>query len=583
MTIMNNESKRNYMIWILLLCILAAFLIFHTQYSFCMSDEGLYISHTKRLYYGDRLVIDEWNTSQFYAPILLPFYSAFRFFVGSDEGVIRFFRIVAVSISFISSLALFMEIKNKFGGFISFCAATLLMVFSRGNIAGTSYYHLNLHFSVLFFIFTREAIYNQGKKATVYSIMGGVFLSLAVLCQPFSAVLYIGLIMYLLINKSTRKNGRDIFGTVLLMGAIYLVLFFFKDTPASYLESFKYALSNPSNQGIMESLILIPYYHYHIITIPFALLVIIMSVCFYIIRRKGKPLTGYHLICQIGLVLVMIIKAFLNLSENPCYSVFGFISIATFPSFVYCVGKKEKRLPVQLYVFGLSLAFIWGLGSNTSFDAMLIGYCVSGIGSILLMVCIISEDLPTCIIKKALYIAGSCICVIVLLVSLTQRILGFYRDAPIDQLDTRIEQGPAKGLITRGEAAEQYNEIYQIITDEYAKTPDANVIHMKIAPWAYLCCDWKCYALTTWGCDVSSPRVMDYYTLHGGELPDYVFIHSPETGSYKANFFNCNAERSNFNQMELTGKLYETLCGEDYRIKTYKYITEYIKSEKTDQ
>ena len=577
MTIANNDSRRNNIIWILLLCILGGFLIFHTQYSFCMSDEGLYISHVKRLYFGSRMIIDEWGATQFYSPILLPFYSAFRFFTGSDEGVIRFFRIVAVFISSVSSLVFFMEIKNRFGGFVSFCAAALLMVFSRGNIAGTSYYNLNLYFSVLFFAFTRKAMSNHGKKAAVYSVMGGISLSLAVLCQPLSAILYIVLIVCLLANKSTRKSGWGVFGAVLAMGGIYLVLFFFKDNPASYLESIKYVLSNPSSEGVKDSIILILYYHYHIITVPFALLVIILSLWFYFIRRKDRELTGYHLISQAGLVLAMIIRAFVNISEMPCYSVFGFVSIAAFPSFVFCTGKREKRLPVQLYIFGLCLAFIWGLGSNTGFDGMLIGYCISGVGSLLLMVCIIRDDIQSSVIKKLSYTVCSFICVIMLLGSLTQRVFGFYRDAPIDQLDTRIEQGPAKGLITREEAAEQYNEIFQVITDEYAKAPDANVIHMKYAPWAYLCCDWKCYTPSTWGCDISSQWLTDYYSLHGGELPDFVFIHSPETGSFKPNFFNCNAERSNFNQMELTGKLYETLCGDDFREISYKYITEYVK------
>lgn len=193
-----------------------------------MSDEGLYISHAKRLYFGSHLIIDEWHPTQFYSPILLPFYAAYRFFSGSDDGVIRFFRIVAVLISSVSSILFFIETKKKFNGFISFCAAALLMVFSRANIAGASYYNLNLHFSVLSFIFVSKAIKRQGKKAMICSIASGVFISLAVLCQAFSAILFIGLIVCLLINKTTRKCGCGILGTVSLMGAVYT------DTSAGY-------------------------------------------------------------------------------------------------------------------------------------------------------------------------------------------------------------------------------------------------------------------------------------------------------------------------------------------------------------
>ena len=77
MDLLRKETKAGRTIWVLILCILFGHLLFHTQYSFCQSDESFYISHVKRLYEGNRLILDEWHPTQFYLPILLPFYAVF--------------------------------------------------------------------------------------------------------------------------------------------------------------------------------------------------------------------------------------------------------------------------------------------------------------------------------------------------------------------------------------------------------------------------------------------------------------------------------------------------------------------------
>ena len=531
---LRRETKAGWIVWALLLCILFGCLVFHTQYSFCQSDESFYISHVKRLYQGDRLILDEWHPTQFYLPILLPFYAAFRAVTGSDEGIIQFFRVIGVLISFISSLVLFLEIKKTNNGFISFCAATLLLLFSRANIAGLSYYNLNLHLSILFFVTLKNANRRQGSLATVLSVLCGVLLSLAVLCQPYTAVLYIGVMGYLLINKTTRKSGGFILITVSLMAITYIFLFLFKGNTDSYITNIQYVLSDPAhNEGIISSLINIVYVHYKQISVPYCFIVAIVSVWFYYTRRKKEPLTLWHLVCQIILLLIMLINPLVQISTYPCYSTVAFISIAAFPSVVYYFGKKEKSMMIELYIMGICLAFFWGLGSNTGLDGMIVGYCISGIAALLLIAGAIRDDMHADNKRKAMLSVFSCLCVLVLLATFTQRVFGFYRDAPIDQLSTRIEQGPAKGLLTTEESASQYNELYEIINEQYEKSPEATVVHMKLLPWAYLCCEWKCYAPTTWANELNSPRLMEYYGFHDGILPDLVFVYLPEVGKYE--------------------------------------------------
>ncbi len=575
-----QKAKKELIVCVLVLFALFCCLLFHTQYSFCQSDESFYISNVKRLYQGDRLIIDEWHPTQFYLPILLPFYAAFRAVVGSDEGVIQFFRIISVLISFISSLVFFIEIKKTNNGFISFCTAALLLLFSRANIEGLSYYNLNLHFSILFFVALRNATKHKGVISTILSIICGFFLALAVLCQPYTAVLYIGLMVYLLINKMTRKNGGLILITVLLMGITYIFLFFFKSNAASYITNIQYVLSDPAhNEGIISSLINVLYVHYKQISVPFCLIVAIISIWFYFSRRKNRSLTLWQIVCQIVLLLVMMVKPLVQISTYPCYSMAAFISIAAFPAVVYYFGKKEKSLMIELYFLGICLALLWGIGSNTGLDGMIVGYCISGIGALLLIAGAIHDDMNLESKRKVMLSVFSCVCVLALLGTFTQRVFGFYRDASIDQLNSRIVQGPAKGLLTTEESASQYNELYEIVNEQYKESPDATVVHMKLVPWAYLCCDWKCFAPTTWTNELNSPRLMEYYKIHGEVLPDILFVYSPEVGAYKANCFNNHTDDNDFNQMEKSGELFEILNGERYRVVQKSLVTIYIKNE----
>ena len=70
--------------------------MFHAQYSFCQSDETFYISTVKKIYQGQRLILDEWHSTQFYSPLLLPFYAIHRFVVGGDKGIIHYYRIIMI-------------------------------------------------------------------------------------------------------------------------------------------------------------------------------------------------------------------------------------------------------------------------------------------------------------------------------------------------------------------------------------------------------------------------------------------------------------------------------------------------------
>lgn len=566
----------------LFLLLLGTILLFHSQYSFCQSDETFYISTVKRLWQGDRLILDEWHPTQFYTPILLPFYALFRLLAGSDSGVIHFFRIVTILLSIINSLLFYTDIRKEHSKVVSFCAAAMLMLFSRANIAGPSYYNLNLHFSIAALILWRRSFFSNGGKTVFQSSFGGLFLALAVLCQPYFAFFAVAFLLIAYLKQKTRRKAKCMIVTIMTVGILYVVVFLMKETPENYLENMRYVLSDPQHRdGLISNIFRSVASHALVLPVVIILPVILMCVWFVITRKRNNQLTYTQKLLQVGLVGLSLIKPFLRISVIPCYSFFTAITISTFPLFLYHLKTKEIRFAKELYILGICLAVSWGLGSNTGVDAMLTGYAISGLASLILLAKMLQMEgkASSGFGHQPMAVCFTCICFAVLLFSAGQRILGFYRDASIEQLNTRITQGPAKGLLTTAKSAEQYNTIYRTITEISASDPDATVFHAKKLPWAYLCCDWKCYGPTTWTTEISEPRLMEYYDSHGGYMADYMFIYAPGVGAWNGNYLNNHKTSEDPNLMDIFGDVYKRLTGSEYSQRDEQYMMIFSKTQ----
>lgn len=217
---------------------------------------------------------------------------------------------------------------------------------------------------------------------------------------------------------------------------------------------------------------------------------------------------------------------------------------------------------------------------DTTFGAKQVGYVISGIGGLLLIDALLKENNHFESSGKQSSYIFKLVSVLLLLCAFLQRTFGFYRDAPFSMLNTRITQGPAKGLITTENTAKEYAYIYTSIIEMHGKDPDASVLHAKRVPWAYLCCDWKVYGATTWTTEVNSDLIMDYYNLHDGVLPDYCFIYSSSQGAYFGNYWNNHKTEKLPNKIELFGEFYDILQNNYNTIKK-PYFTVFVK-KKTD-
>ena len=112
------------------------------------------------------------------------------------------------------------------------------------------------------------------------------------------------------------------------------------------------------------------------------------------------------------------------------------------------------------------------------------------------------------------------ISIVVLTPLLCQRIIGIYRDAPLWTLNTKLVQGPAKGLYTTESHAKQYESICDSLAELETRIPEGRILFCKNLPWAYLVTDYKYGAESPWR--VYTDEILEYYTACRENRADYI-------------------------------------------------------------
>lgn len=280
-------------------------LIFHSRYSFCQSDESFYIALIDRVWKGGRLFVDEWHPTQFYVPIMLPLYSLYRIIHPDGEGVILFFRITYILISFLSSLFLYRKCYKNYPAAISLIVSLIPLLYSRANIQGISYYNLCLQFSLLgFLLFFSE-------RSKIQWFVSGVFFFLAELCNPFLFfVIFTVLILATILLANIRKKAIYCIFAQFSSAVIYLVWLAIKYDLMNILIQLPHLLEdNEHQQTIISKIILILYQYKHNNPLLTVFLVILGVII--ILRSNKMKSIKYLNAIYFALILLVLIRSIL--------------------------------------------------------------------------------------------------------------------------------------------------------------------------------------------------------------------------------------------------------------------------------
>ena len=278
-----------------------------------------------------------------------------------------------------------------------------------------------------------------------------------------------------------------------------------------------------------------------------------------------KAYNRQYLLYMIYLVLQSILL--LVSAVNTVSEINGIIllplTVAAFPYWVRSWKTKRFTAAREMYGFGIINAIAFSIASNTGLDAGTVGFCVSGVGGFWL----IRESLfmnagsapdnrelgnrHTSLYFRGAKVIMSVIAITVLTPLLCQRMIGVYRDAPLWTLNTKLTQGPAKGLYTTEEHAKQYESICNSLTELSESNPDGCILYCKNLPWAYLLTDYEYGAESPWR--VYTDKLLDYYAICHEKKPDYICIFNEMVGGWEKSPLQNNPAKENPNSFDYSG------------------------------
>lgn len=543
------ETRKRREIWlpIVLLAFLICVLALRCFFSFCQSDESFYAALTHRLWMGEHMITDEWNSTQFYVPIVLPFYSLYIAARGSTDGALLFLRLLYLLFAVITGTKLFcLVLKETKNGFYALVSAAIVLLFSRGNIQGVSYYNLCMLCNVSALCSFIGAFEQPVVTKNLQLFWSGVLLACAVLCNPFLAPVVMVVFLAALLATRYKREILWVITGILLMAAIYCAFLLYGNSIGELVSGLTYVLNNPEQSSISDNVIsalkqtarLSKY-----VAIP----ALIMSAAV-LLHRSNDRLWVMYLALQ---GLLMTFSAF-KIGFFLCDAILIPLTVVSLPLCLLAV-QNHRLHAVLLYAAGVLNAAAYTVASNTGVDAGTVGFCLSAAAGTWLI-----GDSGIKWNRSAIRGLTAAMLTLSMLVPMfCQRVIGVYRDAPLVQLNTRLQQGPAQGLYTTEEHARQYESICGALETLSMEKTEGRILYCKTLPWAYLYTPYGFGTPSPWR--IHTEDLQNYYEIHKENRADYICILSEDVGGWEKSPFNRNPGVSNPNAFDYEGAFWEEI------------------------
>ncbi|MBQ7587042.1 MAG: hypothetical protein IJT37_03325 [Lachnospiraceae bacterium] len=537
----------------------AVILIIRAFYSFCWSDETFYLSTCHRLYTGDGIFRHEWFPTQLSSLIMLPFYALYIAITGSVEGIVVYFRILFVLMSTLNAVIVYNILKKHASVFTSMVCALFLVFYTHLNIATLSYYT----FSVQFFLVSMLIIYHYySSESKGQLILSGVIFALSVLSLPTLSIAYFLLLagagIVFMLEKKQKLSDRTVnmvakarlyevirytFAGIVIPATVFIIYLLLTVPVTDFIKAIPYVLSDEEH----GTTLIYPIKKFFIgINEVFgygayaAYLLILSSALISYFKKGGNRILRL-------LIFVADAALFVRLyivSVGHTGYIQTVLCLFALPLF-FLQEKKDLRLFFTLIVSGMIFSLVYSYSSNGYLYVLSMGHFISSIGCIIILEQFAKESLGkrenTGKTGRSItgYLYLIC-CTAIICISLTQtmmlRLVNIYRDAPVQMLDFRIAEGPAKGLYTTPDHYLSYNVAYATIHKycQSGNTPDGsgNIFITSLLPWGYMCTDLRCGAPTTWRTAFNSERLKPYYEMNPDKIPDIILVMDETYGSY---------------------------------------------------
>ena len=535
---MFHPLNRNSFFYISLLILAFVVLVNNAFYGFGWTDEALYCATVNSVFKGQRLFFDIFEPTQIYSLLVLPFFTLFVKLTGSTDGIYLFMRIATLILQFAAGLFLYSVLSKKYSKAISLVSSLTVLIFSRAQLFGPSYYtfvliNFTIATALVFSVFALN-------KKRAWLFVSGLFYGFAILCNPYLVLPYIAVSLFLVIKKSLRKNTASFalvwLGTV-LVGTVFLAIVLTQGNIKEFPAAIKYFFSSPeySSKTLLQRIkwllkfprLLVTQFVYFL---PFSVLA---SVSFFKkdIKARINSSSTTRTVLMILLIFNYIAEIFLLEKDNG-RPVTGFFAFSILSFFLFS-EKKAQDYKTEITMFlvpGLMLSFMECLSSDTGFGVFSIGI----VACMPFAVKIYFDTFKSEALNRAEQLLSIVPLCLLILCTLYYRVNLTYRDIrisphfvfipSIEKNIEKIDNGPAKGLWTAMDNRRQYNSIYSTVKNINASDGEMIMV-AKLCPWAYLVNkELTPFSMTAWRISADDLRLKPYFEEFNHRFPDYVLI-----------------------------------------------------------
>lgn len=563
-----EKHRRFLLIDILALLTLLGFTVGYLHiitHSVNSGDESCYLTWGHRLILGDQPITDEWHLAQMMGILLFIPFRAFHAITGSTDGIILFFRAlytfcqlsvtayVYISLRIYGDKTYARPRERKLFAIGALIASGIFACFIPVCIPTLSYYTMSL--MGLIVLSVTLFCYPAGKFRFFFC---GVVFDAVVLAEPASAFLYLLYIVLLvtasLINRfhpgkiaARFFSGRFplFFNLGILTAAIPVtVVFFLRNGTASIFggirhlfDGTEYVFSGSGKNIVDTDLYKTAISVYGKETFIALAVITLMALLLYKFRRYTRLVLT---IAAAATLTVAYMHAWQSISEfgsaSPAVMFHGLPLYLTGPFWMLLSKKPDKRLCIAWSVcfvfsvlFSLSSAICigWGGIAATVFSVMIAFHviieCIQEVTpytkkpevwalAVALIVCIV---IPSAAEGQWFHKQNSFFFVESELVPTLSR----------GKLDTKITDGPHKGIVTTGSIAVLYKKMLNDLAEiKQLTSEDDSVFIAALAPWHYLSLERKYGTFTAWYLMNEYDRLELYWGEHPDRIPTYIYI-----------------------------------------------------------
>lgn len=440
--------------------------------------------------------------------------------------------------------------KIKLGTQYCIIAGALVILYSWANVMGISYHNIFFLTMIIASMLLIRLLFDQEKmsrrKCIGLSVVIGIFVGMGIITIPTAVLViafFILLLFYLFFIKKLCQDKRSILaGTIfgMVLDAIFYITFILSRTSVAELSAhIGYLFQDEDHKAKSFMTYLGSLISFLSGCGKYILFLICMAVCIRVLLVYSRKDDGswicdvLYFISMPVLLYSLYIYANSHMNTYIIFGLYGFFCMILF--------AKKDWLEDMVFIKAISVIGITGcvMVSTFLFASATSGPMSTGFVSFsLITLMIIDKKTKELRIryKIAASIAAGCILLVMVGMTGMVRLKSVYRDAPLSQMDTCLEQGPGKGLFTTAGHARWYDACVDVINElnevEQGTHGETTIIVSKQAPWIYTGLNIQNGAPTAWTCGINDPRIEMYYRTHDIERLKYVLVLREELGGY---------------------------------------------------